>query len=109
VKNIALIASKKKISGITIVKIMGKPFALNVDMEANEMSYTIIVITDGKESWKKDYENCVDAVNAYNKFTDYGFAKLETLITLIEPDMKIHTKIFRAPTVINADLTTTKG
>ena len=88
---------------------MGKPFALNVDMEANEMSYTIIVITDGKESWKKDYENCVDAVNAYNKFTDYGFAKLETLITLIEPDMKIHTKIFRAPTVINADLTTTKG
>ena len=88
---------------------MGKRFALNVDMEANEMSYTIIVITDGKESWKKDYENCVDAVNAYNKFTDYGFAKLETLITLIEPDMKIHTKIFRAPTVINADLTITKG
>ena len=73
------------------------------------MNYTIIVITDGKESWKKDYTNCVDAVNAYNKFTDYGFAKLETLITLIEPDMKIHTKIFRAPTVINADLTTTKG
>ncbi len=56
------------------------------------MSYTIIVITDGKESWKKDYDNCVDAVNAYNKFSDYGFARLETLITLVEPDMKVHTK-----------------
>jgi hypothetical protein len=73
------------------------------------MGYTIIVITDGKESWKKDYTNCVDAVNAYNKFVDYGFAKLETVITLIEPDMKIHTKIFRSPTVINADLIPTNG
>ena len=59
------------------------------------MNYTIVVITDGKESWKKDYTNCVDAVNAYNKFVDYGFAKSETVVTLVEPDMQIHTKIFK--------------
>jgi hypothetical protein len=72
------------------------------------MNYTIVVITDGEESWKKHYDNCVDAVNAYNKFTDYGFAKFETIVTLIEPDMKIHTEVFRAPSVMRAHLIPTK-
>lgn len=61
------------------------------------MIYTIVVIEDGKQSWKKDYTNCIDAVNAFNKFVDHGMAVIDKTITLIEPNDKLHTKTFIRP------------
>ena len=61
------------------------------------MSYIIVVIEDGKESWKKEYDNCLDAVNAFNKFVDHGMAYIDKTITLVEPNNKLHTKTFIRP------------
>jgi len=59
--------------------------------------YTIIVSTDGLETWRNTFDNCVDAVNSYNKFVDHGFASRETVVLLAEPNGKLHNKIFPYP------------
>jgi hypothetical protein len=61
------------------------------------MSYIIVVIDDGKESWKKYYNNCIDAVDDFKKFQDVGTAEIDRTITLIEPNDKLHTKTFIRP------------
>jgi len=58
--------------------------------------YTIVVITDGVKTWRKELDNCVDAVASYNKFVDHGLASNYTLVSLIEPNGKLHTKTFYA-------------
>lgn len=70
--------------------------------------YTVVSITDGKETWKKTYDNCLEAVEAYNQFVDYGFAKLEQIVTLVEPNGKLHTKIFPGSSVNIKKITVTK-
>lgn len=61
------------------------------------MSYAIVVIDDGKETWQQHYDNCIDAVNNFHKFTDHGVAEVDRTITLIEPNNKLHTKTFIRP------------
>lgn len=61
------------------------------------MTYTIIAITDGKETWKKSYNNCVDAVHEFDKFKDHGTCVFDYTITLVEPDGKLNTKTFLYP------------
>lgn len=61
------------------------------------MSYTIIVIDDGRESWQQHYDNCIDAVDNFYKFTDHGVAEVDRTVTLIEPNNKLHTKTFIRP------------
>jgi hypothetical protein len=60
-------------------------------------TYAVIVITDGKQEWSKNYDNALDAVNSYNLFVDHGFCLSERVISLVEPNGKIHTKIFEYP------------
>ncbi len=43
-----------------------------------------------------EYDNAVDAVNAYNKFVDMGDAKDKRVVNLIEPNEVAHTKVFYA-------------
>lgn len=62
-----------------------------------EGTYSIFVLTDGKETWKRNYDNCVDAVNSYNKFVDHGFCTFDLTVTLVEPSGKLHTKTFLYP------------
>ena len=59
--------------------------------------YTVQIVTDGAVSWIKSYDCALDAVHAYDKVIDYGFAKYEREAVLIEPNGKIHNKIFQVP------------
>ena len=61
------------------------------------LMYEVIAIEDGREKWKRSYDNCVDAVNAYNSFRDHGVCVFDYTITLIEPNGKLHTKTFLYP------------
>ncbi len=62
--------------------------------------YTVVVITDGKQEWAENYDNALQAVTAYNKFTDHGTCKEERVISLVEPSGKFHSKIFLNPVAL---------
>jgi hypothetical protein len=65
-----------------------------------ENGYSVIVVADGQLDWKKGFDNAVDAVNCYNKFIDHGTSISERVVTLVEPNGKLHTKIFRQPELV---------
>lgn len=58
------------------------------------MSYHIVVVTDGRETFKKEYDNCLKAVHDFDKFVDVGCSGFGQLIYLVEPDGKTHQKYF---------------
>jgi hypothetical protein len=53
--------------------------------------------SDGAVTYTKMFNNALDAVRVYNSFVDYGFARYEREIVLVEPNGKVHTKIFQVP------------
>jgi murein tripeptide amidase MpaA len=57
----------------------------------------IQVVEDGAVTFSQRYNNAVDAVHAYDRFTDFGFAKLQREIVLVEPSGKAHAKVFDGP------------
>ena len=63
--------------------------------ENNE--YMIQVVEDGSVTFSRKYENAIDAVHAYDRFVDFGFAKLQREIVLVEPSGKAHGKTFEGP------------
>lgn len=58
--------------------------------------YVIKVYVDGEMGKDRyfEYDNALDAVNAFNKFVDLGDAKETRAVYLIEPNEKIHTRMF---------------
>lgn len=63
--------------------------------EGNE--YMIQVVEDGAVTFSRRYDNAVDAVHDYDRFTDFGFAKWQREIVLVEPSGKGHAKVFEGP------------
>lgn len=61
--------------------------------------FKIIVNTDGEITFNKTYYNAVEAVTAYNKFTDHGTCRHWREIVIYEPDGNTHTKLFKYPAV----------
>ena len=59
--------------------------------------FSVIVLTDGKKEWAHNFDNALDAVNCYNSFIDYGFCLDERVVTLVEPNGKLHTKTYKYP------------
>ena len=59
--------------------------------------FLLQIVTDGSTTWSKQYDNALDAVKAYERVTDYGFAKYEREAVLVEPNGKVHTKVFQVP------------
>jgi hypothetical protein len=59
--------------------------------------FLLQIVTDGSTTWSKQYDNALDAVKAYERVTDYGFAKYEREAVLVEPNGKVHTKLFQVP------------
>jgi hypothetical protein len=59
--------------------------------------YMIQVVEDGAVTFSQHYNNAVKAVHAYDRFTDFGFAKLQREIVLVEPSGKAHAKVFEGP------------
>jgi hypothetical protein len=56
--------------------------------------YMIQVVEDGAVTWSRRFDNAVDAVHSYDRFTDRGFAKYQREIVLVEPSGKAHAKVF---------------
>jgi len=65
--------------------------------EMYDNTYTVVVITDGVKEWAQNYNNAVDAVNAYNKFVDHGTCVIERVISIVEPSGQFKSKIFLNP------------
>lgn len=59
--------------------------------------FLLQIVTDGSTTWSKQYDNALDAVKAYERVTDYGFAKYEREAVLVEPNGKVHNKVFQVP------------
>lgn len=59
--------------------------------------YMLQVVTDGSVTWSKQYDCALDAVHAYDKVDDYGFARHSREAVLIEPNGKVHSKTFQTP------------
>ena len=71
-------------------------FDYKVDATEPEQ-YKLQIVTDGAVPCTKTYDCALDAVHAYDKVVDYGFARFEREAVLIEPNGKTHTKIFQVP------------
>jgi hypothetical protein len=56
--------------------------------------YKITAEEDGQITWTQSYQDCVSAVHAFDQFKDYGVAKYERIITLIEPSGQRIVKTF---------------
>ena len=56
--------------------------------------YQITTYYDGKLFSSHVYNNCLDAVNDFNLCTDSGIAKETATYNLLEPNGKMHTKVF---------------
>ena len=67
-------------------------------VEATEPDlFMLQVITDGDVTWSKQYDCALDAVHAYDKVDDYGFARHWREAVLVEPNGKAHSKTFQTP------------
>jgi hypothetical protein len=59
--------------------------------------YMIQVVEDGAVTWSRRFDNAVEAVHTFDRFTDFGYAKLQREIVLVEPSGKAHAKVFKGP------------
>ncbi len=62
-----------------------------------EGTYMIQVVEDGSVTFSRKYDNALDAVHAYDRFNDFGLAKWQREIVLVEPSGKAHGKSFDGP------------
>ena len=65
------------------------------------MNYKVMlqIIEDGSITFSQRYDNALEAVNDYNKCVDYGNSRIWREILLVEPNGKIHAKVFDYPLV----------
>lgn len=61
--------------------------------------YMLTTSRDGEYPERAVYlwANALDAVNGYNEYQDWGFAKHFLTVTLYEPSGKVHTKVLKRP------------
>lgn len=61
-----------------------------------EYLYSVTCTYDGDMSphWVGRYSDALSAVDAFNKFTDWGMAVSYATVNLSEPSGKMHTRIF---------------
>ena len=60
-----------------------------------EYQFKITVAYDGKAPhYQATYTNAIDAVDAFDKFVDWGNASSDSTVNLFEPNGKCHTKKF---------------
>lgn len=63
--------------------------------------FMVQCITDGSCTFSRRYNNALDAVTAYNKFTDHGTCKYQREVVLVEPSGQIHSKVFAYPMALH--------
>ena len=63
--------------------------------------FMVQCITDGSCTFSRRYNNALEAVSAYNKFTDHGTCKYQQEVVLVEPSGEIHSKVFEYPMAVH--------
>lgn len=63
-------------------------------------TFQIQVFDDGECTYTKMYVSALDAVNAYNRFTDHGMCRFTREVVLIEPTGRSHNKMFAKPMAV---------
>jgi hypothetical protein len=61
--------------------------------------FTISVRDDNEPVVVLNYTTALEAVNAYNRFVDYGMAKETRSVVFYEPNGTLHTKLFHTSIV----------
>jgi hypothetical protein len=61
--------------------------------------YMLTIARDGESPVRSIYfyDNAIDAVNGYEAYQDWGFAKEYLTVSLYEPTGQVHTKTLRRP------------
>jgi hypothetical protein len=63
--------------------------------------FVVVCVTDGgtvwEQIWTESYDNAVKAVKSYLGFVDHATCVLDRVVTLVEPNGKSHTKVFKYP------------
>lgn len=67
------------------------------EIKMQDYVFHLQIIEDGACTWSQMFNNALDAVNAYNRVVDYGFARNTREAILIEPNGKIYEKVFYRP------------
>lgn len=66
-----------------------------------DYKFILVSVTDSgttvEKVWSKEFDNAVDAVRSYQSFSDHGLCVLDLVVTLVEPNGKSHTKVFKYP------------
>lgn len=62
--------------------------------------FQVFISEDGAVTYTRQFTNALEAVKLYNSVTDYGFAKYEREVVLIEPNGVSHTKTYSAYSVV---------
>lgn len=62
-------------------------------------AYLLAIARDGESPARSIYfyDNSIDAVNGYEAYSDWGFAKDFLTVTLYEPTGRVHEKILKRP------------
>lgn len=71
-----------------------------MDLNETEYQFTLQVITDGSVTYSRKYNNALEAVQAYERISDWGFAINTLEAVLVEPNGKIHDKMFERPRLV---------
>ena len=59
--------------------------------------YILQVVEDNEMIFQHFYTSGFEATQQYNKFVDHGNARHSRQVVLVEPDNKVHAKVFQTP------------
>lgn len=62
-----------------------------------DYEFMVQVIEDGSCTFSRKYATALEAVNSYNSFKDHGMCRYSREIVMIEPNGKVHAKVFEYP------------
>jgi lipoate synthase len=79
-------------------KLYDKTYIVEEYLNNNKNQYMITIARDNEpvRSVYK-FDDALNAVNGYNEYTDWGFAKHFLTVKMYEPNGKIHEKVLKRP------------
>ena len=64
--------------------------------------FQVFISEDGAVTYTRQFNNAIEAVKLYDSVIDYGFAKYEREVVLLEPNGVSHTKRYTAYSVVGS-------
>jgi hypothetical protein len=66
-------------------------------IETIDYAFTVQIAEDGSTKYSRMFDNALEAVAVYNSVVDHGFCVNERVAILVEPNGKVHSKVFPYP------------